>query len=662
VSQNLHTSPLAHACDSALPEDAERAVVEKHGTRWLGRELKVDAANARAPLKSRVGRAAVAAQPELAALLPVKRPAPTDAVQPLKRARAHPPLLDENRAAPAASRAPRSPAFASIIALGGLVLPCQRGVTGQGIAAFLASLSMSCKTLSPCPPEHLVSLRQDGCTGEVSLLEFADADEAQRVVALLHKRTSIPGSDGICLWARQLGGEGAQVRRWRLIVRNVAFSATEEMLHRQFSSAGFVWDLHIPTGENGAMRGFAFVAYTARAHAELAIATLNGKVVAGRAIAVDWALSKKHYEAHFTHLATAEPAAASEPPAPSAAEEAETDEAAFMSSVLASVVQAAPSEAAPEARLLPSTRLRVVLRRSDEAASAPKVTVFAHNLPPECSVQDIRGALGQFDAALRCRLVVDKLTGRFKGTAFLEFGSIATADAAIERALSDAGVVVCGRRAQLAMAVSKEEARSIGAGKAAGPARDRRNLYLAREGDILDGSAASVGVSQADMAKRRRAAEEKAEKLRNPNFSISKTRLLVRNLPASFGEREMKKLCVDAVREQLGVRPTVQARLLRDSTRLDGDGAPRSRGMAFIDLDEHPHALCVLRFLNNNPMVFGKERRPIVEFAISDARAARQHALNVKRRQQGEGGAAPAAAAAEPRQRVREPWRKKAGK
>ena len=633
---------------SALADDAARAVVEKQGSRWRGRELKVDAANPRAPLKTRVGRSAGTAlavshaEPKPAGT--AKRVAPEELAPLSKRPR---PAAQQVDAEPS-PRPPRSPMFACTVAVGGLVLTCQVGVTAPSVAAFLSSAGApACKAVSPCPPEHMLGLLQDGCSGEVSLFEFSTPAEAQGVVALLHHRTSVPGTENCRLWARQLGGEGAQVRRWRLIVRNVSFSATESVLHRLFSTAGFVWNLHIPKGEDGRMRGFAFVAYTSRTHAEQAIATLNGKSVAGRALAVDWALSKKHYDAHCTLVTPVADAAAADADEPIHADEpiadanCEVDEAAFMSHVLSSVVQSAPQKSAPAtAGVPPTTRKRMadaLQRRKDEAA-LPKITVFAHNLPPESTVNDVRSAIGKFDPALRCRLVVDKLTGRFKGTAFLEFGSSAAARAAIEQAGSTAGISIHGRRTQLAMAVSKEEARSIGAGKQLGATsahpNDRRCLYLAREGEILDGSAAAVGVSSADMVKRRRAAEEKAEKLRNPNFSVSQTRLHIRNLPTSVVERELKQLCVDAVRERLGLRPAVTARIMRDDSRLDSSGASRSRGMAFIDMAEHEHALYALRFLNNNPMLFGKERRPIVEFAISDARAVRQHSLNLKRRAQ----------------------------
>ena len=53
-----------------------------------------------------------------------------------------------------------------------------------------------------------------------------------------------------------------------------------------------------------------------------------------------------------------------------------------------------------------------------------------------------------------------------------------------------------------------------------------------------------------------------------------------------------------------------------DATRPDAEGKPRSRGIGFVEFEEHEHALAALRTLNNNPEVFGKARRPIVEFAV----------------------------------------------
>jgi nucleolar protein 4 len=75
-----------------------------------------------------------------------------------------------------------------------------------------------------------------------------------------------------------------------------------------------------------------------------------------------------------------------------------------------------------------------------------------------------------------------------------------------------------------------------------------------------------------------------------------------------------------------------QARLLRDTSRVNSAGTAASRGMGFVEFLQHEDALAALRAMNNNPTIFGKDRRPIVEFALDDARAARKHDLNLKLR------------------------------
>lgn len=53
-----------------------------------------------------------------------------------------------------------------------------------------------------------------------------------------------------------------------------------------------------------------------------------------------------------------------------------------------------------------------------------------------------------------------------------------------------------------------------------------------------------------------------------------------------------------------------QAKILLDEERTGPDGAPRSKGIGFVEFGEHEHALCALRQLNNNPTAFTKVRRP----------------------------------------------------
>jgi nucleolar protein 4 len=116
-------------------------------------------------------------------------------------------------------------------------------------------------------------------------------------VAALHGREGLPGDLSTPrLWARQLSGEGLHIKRWRLVVRNLSFKASEEDLRAAFTPAGFVWEVSLPLGEGGAGRGFAFVGFQCKADAERGIKLVNATKVANRPVAVDWALSKRQYE------------------------------------------------------------------------------------------------------------------------------------------------------------------------------------------------------------------------------------------------------------------------------------------------------------------------------------------------------------------------------
>ena len=60
-----------------------------------------------------------------------------------------------------------------------------------------------------------------------------------------------------------------------------------------------------------------------------------------------------------------------------------------------------------------------------------------------------------------------------------------------------------------------------------------------------------------------------------------------------------------------------------------GNGRLKSRCRGFVQFCEHDHALATLRQLNSNPHVFGTERRPIVEFAIENAKMVKIHDTKV---------------------------------
>ena len=69
----------------------------------------------------------------------------------------------------------------------------------------------------------------------------------------------------------------------------------------------------------------------------------------------------------------------------------------------------------------------------------------------------------------------------------------------------------------------------------------------AKEGVIEEASPAWNQMSKGDQERRKRAAQDKATKLRSPNFYVSSTRLSLRNLPYSLDEKGLKSLLTAAV-------------------------------------------------------------------------------------------------------------------
>ncbi|GLI62226.1 hypothetical protein VaNZ11_004823, partial [Volvox africanus] len=239
-----------------------------------------------------------------------------------------------------------------------------------------------------------------------------------------------------------------------------------------------------------------------------------------------------------------------------------------------------------------------------------------------------------FGAVKACRLVMDKASGKPKGTAFVEFREDGSADKAAAacargRRNEGPGITLSGRQLEVDLAVTGEDARSLATQRlhSKTASKDRRNLYLAKEGHITEGSPAWHGMSAHDQAKRKRAAEEKNTKMKSPNFVISRTRLSVRNIPPGWTEAKLRKMFVEAVRERATKESprVVQAKILREQDRYDASGARKSKGLGFVEFESHDHALAALRQLNNNPGTpWGGERRPIVEFAIDNVKVLKK--------------------------------------
>ena len=331
-------------------------------------------------------------------------------------------------------------------------------------------------------------------------------------------------------------------------------------------------------------------------------------------------------------------------------------------------------------------KTNAVAQRQPDAVHRPKGvgldnTVFCRNVLFETEESAIRKAFNKFGKIRSVKIVVDPVTQRPRGTAFVNFFNPESVEAAIKEAnagesfhaskvlaessvvsaaVKQGGIIVDGRRLLVTAAISRDDASKL---KAVEPktveVSDKRNLYLAAEGVIREGDPAASFLSPSELALRANAERIKAQKLRDPSHFVSRTRLCVRNLPLTCDERQLKNVFLRACESNADRKKKVGKRIVsvfivRDkATGRTVGGVARSRGYGFINFAEHEDALFSLRALNNSQTTFedripgalsalgappegskGQEqdeeqaeptarssRRLVVEFAVENAKA-----------------------------------------
>ena len=93
----------------------------------------------------------------------------------------------------------------------------------------------------------------------------------------------------------------------------------------------------------------------------------------------------------------------------------------------------------------------------------------------------------------------------------------------------------------------------------------------------------------------------------------------MRNLPLNLNADELKKKLAEF--SQIDGLSFTDAKIMRSRDRKDQSGSLRSMGFGFVDVNTHENALKLLRETNNNPEIFGENRRPIVEFSVENTKA-----------------------------------------
>ncbi|MGH0151631.1 UNVERIFIED_CONTAM: hypothetical protein FKN15_048139 [Acipenser sinensis] len=257
----------------------------------------------------------------------------------------------------------------------------------------------------------------------------------------------------------------------------------------------------------------------------------------------------------------------------------------------------------------------------DEDEEVKLLPIVSRNLSFDTQEDGLEEVLLKFGELKYVRIVLHPDTEHSKGCAFAQFKTKEATEKCVAEAQDESengGLKVDGRTLNIVLAVSRVDAMKLKDKKVLKPT-GTRNLYLAREGFIRAGTKAAEELNAADLAKRTRFEELKRQKLKDVNIFVSKTRLCVHNIPKSMDNKQLRTLCLKAAGGGKGVRIN-ECRVMCDRSSQTGKALGRSLGYAFVEFTEHEHALKALRHLNNNPNIFGPEKRPIVEFSLEDKR------------------------------------------
>ena len=368
----------------------------------------------------------------------------------------------------------------------------------------------------------------------------------------------------------------------KLIIRNLPWSFKDsEQLALLFRSFGKVKYATLPKKSSGLSAGYGFITLRGTKNAEKAIKEMNGKEIDGRQLAVDYAVDKAVWETvqkkGIDEMIDPGPIEAPDEDASVKSEGADTD-----------VHHVASGEDEQTRSLdtkdsLWSTDDEADKNYRQDETSENSTTLFVRNVPFDATDDMIVEHFTSFGPVRYGRVVVDPLTERSRGTAFVCFyntedaknclrsaprvqaqpcqvmtaSPVTPANASKRSLLENSSLDLSGhytfndRVLQISQAVDRGEAKrlaSAGRSLRQSTDKDKRRLYLLSEGTISASSPLYDQLSLSELKIREESAKQRQTLIKsNPALHLSLTRLSVRNLPRSMTSKELKEFARKAV-------------------------------------------------------------------------------------------------------------------
>jgi nucleolar protein 4 len=391
----------------------------------------------------------------------------------------------------------------------------------------------------------------------------------------------------------------------KLIIRNLPWSIkTSEQLAELFRKFGKVKHSDMPKIKD-TQAGFGFVVMRGRKNAEKALAAVNGTMVGGRTLAVDWAVEKEVWESRQKSPEVGNEQASEdgseggaefetrEPPS----EKEDDDVANFMrnfgdeleseeESVIETDSQDEPTDIDEEGDEDNDKFEDEEYEASAEGQPHKNLitdnssTLFVRNLPYTTLDADLKEHFQQFGPVRYARVVMDRMTDRPRGTGFVCFFNVEDADACFrnapryqltganatkpseaprvkhsllenENADATGAYTIEGRVLHVSKAVEKETAVKFteqGTTFRDDRDKDKRKLYLLSEGTVASGTPLYEMLSPSEIKMRQDSAMQRKKLIQNnPTLHLSLTRLSIRNLPRNINSKDLKALAREAV-------------------------------------------------------------------------------------------------------------------
>jgi len=466
---------------------------------------------------------------------------------------------------------------------------------------------------------------------------FADAEDAQRAleefqghnfkgrkmkleIAQPRSRDAKVGEDGKRKSA--VSAEAAALKKAReekladerkppkLIIRNLPWSIkTPEQLEEMFRKFGKVKHSTLPKVKD-TQAGFGFVVMRGKKNAQKALEAINGTMVGGRTLAVDWAVEKdvwenkqKSGEVDNNEESDAESEGGAKLEDPLTPDNEADDVANFMRNFGDELesepesddedVQSDEDSKAEEGSAAfedEESEDEASENRSEEEVEDTKPqkslitdnssTLFIRNLPFTTLDADLKEHFNNFGPVRYARVVMDRATDRPRGTGFVCFFNVDDAEACFRNApryqptganatkptdapkvkhslLEDENAdktglyTIEGRVLQVAKAVEKERAVKLteeGSNLRDNRDKDKRKLYLLSEGTVASGTPLYDSLAPSEIKMREDSAMQRKKLIQgNPTLHLSLTRLSIRNLPRNINSKDLKALAREAV-------------------------------------------------------------------------------------------------------------------